>query len=85
MTITQSCLSYGSLVQILTENNKEERKTSFQTTEEITILGSKRMKILQRNKRGIYRHNSSRTRMHTSTQPPPHPPTHTEEDAATDK
>ena len=42
MTITQSCLSYGPLVQILTENNREERKTSSQIAEEITILRSKK-------------------------------------------
>ena len=41
MTITQSCLSYG-LVLILTENNREERKTSSQTAEEITTLRSKK-------------------------------------------
>jgi hypothetical protein len=37
MTIT-----HGSLVQILTENNREERKTSSQTAEEIAILRSKK-------------------------------------------
>jgi hypothetical protein len=41
-TITQSCLSYGPLMQILTGNNREERKTSSQTAEEITILRSKK-------------------------------------------
>jgi hypothetical protein len=42
MMITQSCLSYGPLVQILTENNRKERKTSFQIAEEITVLRSKK-------------------------------------------
>jgi len=45
-------------VQILTENNTEESKTSPQTAIEITILRSKiGIKILQGNWRGIYRHN----------------------------
>jgi hypothetical protein len=60
MTITQFFLPYGSLVQILKENNTEERKTSSQTAVEITILRSKKgIKVLQRNWRGIYRHNFS--------------------------
>jgi hypothetical protein len=42
MTITQYFLLYGSPVQILTENNTEERKTSSQTAVEITILRSKK-------------------------------------------
>jgi len=39
MTITQSLLSYGSLVHILTENNTKESKTSSQKGREIQILG----------------------------------------------
>jgi len=42
MTTTQYFISYGSLVQILTENNTEERKTSSHTAVEITILRSKK-------------------------------------------
>jgi len=34
--------SYGSLLEILTENNKQERKTSSQTAADITILRSKK-------------------------------------------
>jgi hypothetical protein len=42
MTITQSFPSYGSLVQILTENNTEGSKTSSQTGTEIEILRSEK-------------------------------------------
>ena len=42
MTTTQYFISYGSLVQILTENNTKERKTSSHTAVEITILRSKK-------------------------------------------
>jgi hypothetical protein len=42
ITITQSFPSYGSLVQILTEINKEESKTSSQTGIEIEILRSEK-------------------------------------------
>jgi len=42
MTKTQYFLSYGSLLQILTENNTEKRKTSSQTAVEIRILRSKK-------------------------------------------
>jgi hypothetical protein len=41
-TITQYFLSYGSLVQILTDNNRQESKTSSQTAVENTILRLKK-------------------------------------------
>jgi hypothetical protein len=46
-------------VQIVTGSNREGRETSSQTAVEITILRLKGMKILQRDWRGIYRHNFS--------------------------
>jgi hypothetical protein len=42
MTIPQSFLSYGSLVGILTENDRQGRKTSSQKGVEIKILRSKK-------------------------------------------
>jgi len=41
-TVTQSFLSYGSLVQILTENNSRKSKISSQIAVEIKILRSKK-------------------------------------------
>jgi hypothetical protein len=40
--ITQFFLSYGSLVQILTDNNGEERKIASKTGVETTMLRSKK-------------------------------------------
>jgi len=39
-TKTRYFLSYGSLVKILTDNNREDRKTASQTGIEIKILRS---------------------------------------------
>jgi len=41
MTITQFFLSYGSLVQTLTENNREERKTSFRQQKKLQYWDQK--------------------------------------------
>ena len=65
MTITQFFLSYGSLVQILTANNREERKTPSQTAVEITILRSKKEKKYYRGTREEFTDTISATHTHT--------------------
>jgi len=51
MTITQSFVSYGSLVQVLRENNTEERKTSSHSGVKIKISRSKKERRYYRGTR----------------------------------